>query len=299
MLPSPLLETRQLSKSFGVVQALRNVDLHIYPGDVYVLLGPNGAGKTTALGLLTRLLTPTSGTILFSGQIGELAGFIGLPPLYPHLSASDNLGISYMVRGQKINQKRIQAVLEQVGLNSAIHRQAGEFSTGMRQRLGIARALLFQPRLIILDEPTSGLDPEGIVEIRQMILSLNRELGLTWLISSHMLGEVEQIATRVSILMGGVQRIEATMDSLRDNDAVYVIETDDLSLAKATLPSSVVVVSETEQSISVRLENTMKPAELNQRLVQNRVAVSAFRRAENKLETAYFQICYGNEREKL
>jgi len=219
--------------------------------------------------------------------------------LYPHLSASDNLGISYMVRGQKINQKRIQAVLEQVGLNSAIHRQAGEFSTGMRQRLGIARALLFQPRLIILDEPTSGLDPEGIVEIRQMILSLNRELGLTWLISSHMLGEVEQIATRVSILMGGVQRIEATMDSLRDNDAVYVIETDDLSLAKATLPSSVVVVSETEQSISVRLENTMKPAELNQRLVQNRVAVSAFRRAENKLETAYFQICYGNEREKL
>lgn len=288
-----LLETRQLCKTFGTLKVLRDVNLHIYTGDIYVLLGPNGAGKTTSLGLITRLLQPTSGEVMFAGLPGEIAGFIGAPPVYPHLTARDNLGISYMLRRRQPDLAHINATLEKVGLSAVHNRKASEFSTGMRQRLGIARALLFNPRLIILDEPTSGLDPEGIVEIREMILALNREHGLTWLISSHMLAEVDQVATRVSILMNGTQRIEATTESLRENQNVFTLDTPDPDRARAALPLGAQLLQMDATQLVLRLENGLGPVELNRHLVESGIPVAGLSRMINRLESVYFQICYG------
>lgn len=281
-LQSLLLETRKLCKTFGALEVLRDINLHVYAGDIYVLLGPNGAGKTTSLGLITRLLHPTSGDVVFAGQPGELTGFIGAPPLYPHLTACDNLSLSYMLRRRQPELAHIDATLEKVGLAAVRNRKAGEFSTGMRQRLGIARALLFNPRLVILDEPTSGLDPEGIVEIREMIRALNREQGLTWLISSHMLAEVEQIATRVGILMNGTQRIEATAESLRESQNVFTLDTPDPDWAKAALPVGAKLLQIDGAQLVVRLENGLGSVELNRHLVERGIPVAGLSRMVNR-----------------
>jgi len=272
---------------------VQDVNLHIHEGDIYVLLGPNGAGKTTTLGLIVGLLRPTSGQVLFTGQPGELAGFIGLPPVVPHLSARDNLSLSFMMRHQAIDMTRVDSVLETMGLADARDRKAGTFSTGMRQRLGIARALLFKPRLVILDEPTSGLDPDGIVEVREMILDLNRREGITWLISSHMLAEVELIATRISILMNGIQRIEATMESLRDAQNVFMLDTPEPERARAVLPPGAMLLQAEGTRLQVRLKNGLGPAEFNRHLVENQVPVAEMSRVVDRLEATYFQICYG------
>ncbi|MDW8325355.1 MAG: ATP-binding cassette domain-containing protein [Anaerolineales bacterium] len=292
--PSPLiLETRHLYKSFGSLEVLRDINLHVHKGDIYVLLGPNGAGKTTTLGLITQLIRPTKGEVVFAGRPGEMAGFIGTPPVYPHLSARDNLRLSFLMRRQPVDLARIDRTLATVGLASARDRRAGEFSTGMRQRLGLARALLFEPHLIILDEPTSGMDPEGIVEVREMIRDLNRQRGITWLISSHMLAEVEQIATRVSILMNGAQRIEATMDSLRENKNVFALDTPEPERARAALPAGVTLLEAEGTRLLVRLDDNLGPAELNRHLVEGGVPVTGLGRVANRLEAMYFQICYG------
>lgn len=294
--PTVLLETHKLCKQFGDLQAVQDVNLRLYEGDIYVLLGPNGAGKTTTLSLLVGLLRPSAGTIAFSGHPGEMVGFIGAPPIYAHLSAYDNLAVSYQMRHQRINRQRINTVLEQVGLAETCARKAGAFSTGMRQRLGLARALLFKPRLIILDEPTSGLDPDGIVEVREMILALNREEHITWLISSHLLVEVEQIATRVSILMHGRQRIDATLASLRDGHNVFIVETPAPDHARAALPDGAHLLTIEGERLQVQLTEALSPAELNRWLIERGVPVAGLTRVVNRLEATYFQICYGVDR---
>ncbi len=296
--PIPLLETRQLSKRFGTLEVVQQVDLHIYEKDIYVLLGPNGAGKTTILSLLVGLLQPTRGSIHFTGAPGELAGFIGLPPIYAHLSARDNLSLSYRMRGRPLDKAHIDATLDLVGLNAARDRKTGSFSTGMRQRLGIARALLFKPRLIILDEPTNGLDPDGIVELREMILNLNRERGITWLISSHLLSEVEQFATRLSILVSGTQRIETTLDSLKSSPNTFIIESPEPERARAALPPEATLLEMTENQLQVRLNGSLDAVELNRRLVGQGIPVAGLMPLGNQLETLYFQICYGINRGK-
>lgn len=294
--PPWILETRNLCKTFGSLEVLHDINLHVHTGDIYVLLGPNGAGKTTTLGLVTQLIHPTRGKVLFSGRPGEMAGFIGPPPAYPHLSARDNLGLSFRIRRQPVSMDRIDAALETVGLAAARDRKAGEFSTGMRQRLGLARALLFEPRLVILDEPTSGMDPEGIVEVRELIRKLNRTRGITWLISSHMLTEVEQIATRVSILMNGGQRIEAATSALTANTNVFAVETPMPERARAALPVGATLVESEGTRLLVRLDDGVGPADLNRGLVECGVAIAGLERVVNRLENIYFQICYGVSR---
>jgi len=288
-----ILETRHLCKTFGSREVLRDINVHVHKGDIYVLLGPNGAGKTTTLGLIIQLLRPSRGEVIFAGRPGEMAGFIGTPPVYPHLSARDNLTLSFLMRRQSVDPARIDTALQAVGLMAVRERKAGEFSTGMRQRLGIARALLFNPRLIILDEPTSGLDPEGIVEVREMIRDLNRRQGITWLISSHMLAEVEQIATRVSILTNGTQRMEATLGSLMENKNVFAVDTPEPERARAALPAGTTLLEAEGTRLLVRLDDGLSPAELNRQLVESGVPVAGLGRVVNRLEAMYFQICYG------
>lgn len=288
-----ILETTQLSKSFGSVTAVNEVNLQIYEGDVYALLGPNGAGKTTTLSLITGLLHPTNGNIWFAGRPGEMAGFLGVPPIYPHLSGRENLQLSYYARKLAVDHRQIDKVLHKVGLAEAQNRQTGQYSTGMRQRLGIARALLFKARLIILDEPTNGLDPEGIIEVRELIRQLQHDNQTTILLSSHLLGEVEQVATRVGIIANGRLQFETDLASLQSRQNRFEIQTDQPERARAALaPLATLEEMRGERLVILPADGTCA-ADLNRHLVEQGIPIKQLKQAGNHLEDVYLQICHG------
>lgn len=202
-----ILQTRDLCKSFKDQQAVNNVSLSIQEHSVYGLLGPNGAGKSTTLKMLTGMLRPTSGEILFQGKpwsrkdLAHIGALIESPPLYENLTARENLKVRATLLG--LPEARIDEVLQLVDLTNTGKKLSGQFSMGMKHRLGIAIALLHNPKLLILDEPTNGLDPIGIQEQRELIRSFP-EQGITVILSSHILSEVEQIADHIGIIAGGV-----------------------------------------------------------------------------------------------
>lgn len=202
-----LLKTQDLCKSFKGQKAVNHVSLSIPENTVYGLLGPNGAGKSTLLKMLTGMLRPTSGSILFQGEdwtrrhLSQIGALIESPPLYENLTARENLKVRATLLG--LPDSRMDEVLQVVGLNHTGKKRSGQFSMGMKQRLGIAIALLNHPKLLILDEPSNGLDPIGIQEQREMIRSLSQQ-GITVILSSHVLSEVEQVADHIGIMAGGV-----------------------------------------------------------------------------------------------
>jgi len=228
----PVIETRDLVKRFADVEAVAGIDLRVPPGGVYGFLGPNGAGKSTTIRILTGLLRPTRGTGWLLGEVatpgapvlGRIGALVERPAFYPYLSATDNLRAVGHARSVPLAvlDDRVSEALERVGLTTVARRKAGGFSTGMRQRLGIAAALLGRPELVILDEPTNGLDPNGVVDVRRLIASLAGD-GITVFLSSHVLPEVEQLCNRVAILHGGRIVAEgATQEMLRQGERVLV-----------------------------------------------------------------------------
>ena len=202
-----ILKTTDLCKNFKGQMAVNNVSLNIQRNSVYGLLGPNGAGKSTTLKMITGILRPTSGSIEFDGHpwqrgdLTQIGALIETPPLYENLTAYENLKVRTTMLGLPDN--RIDEVLHIVRLTDTGKKRAGQFSLGMKQRLGIAIALLNNPQLLILDEPTNGLDPVGIEELRELIRSFPAK-GITVILSSHILSEVQQIADHVGIIAGGV-----------------------------------------------------------------------------------------------
>lgn len=206
-----ILEAKGLSKSFGKERAVRSLDLKIERGEIYCLLGPNGAGKTTTLKMLLGFLKPSAGSVSIEGEPvewngkgprGRVGAMIETPAFYDHLSGRDNLMVVALLHGG-IEEARVRKVLQLVGLGRVAKKKVGAYSLGMRQRLAIARALLSDPELLVLDEPTNGLDPAGMREIRQLLQLLARQHGKTILLSSHLLGEVEKIYSRVGIIHRG------------------------------------------------------------------------------------------------
>ena len=201
-----ILETKELTKKFGGQKAVDNLSLQIEKNSVYGLLGPNGAGKSTTLKMITGMLHKTSGEILFEDKpwsradLEKIGALIEMPPLYDNLTAWENLKVRTLLLG--LPDSRIKEVLEIVDLKNTGKKKSGQFSIGMKQRLGIAIALLNHPRLLILDEPTNGLDPLGIQELRDLIKSFP-EQGITVILSSHILAEVEQIADHIGIINNG------------------------------------------------------------------------------------------------
>lgn len=201
-----ILETKELTKKFGRQKAVANLSLQIEKNSVYGLLGPNGAGKSTTLKMITGMLHKTSGEILFEDKpwsradLEKIGALIEMPPLYDNLTAWENLKVRTLLLG--LPDSRIMEVLEIVDLKNTGKKKSGQFSIGMKQRLGIAIALLNHPRLLILDEPTNGLDPLGIQELRDLIKSFP-EQGITVILSSHILAEVEQIADHIGIINNG------------------------------------------------------------------------------------------------
>ena len=224
-----VLETRGLSKRFGrggsAQTAVDHVSLHVEEGKVYGLLGPNGAGKSTTLKMVTGVLHPSEGQMLFEGRpwrrddLYRIGSLVEQPPLYQNLTARENLRVRTTLLG--LPEERIDEVLGAVGLTDTGTKRAGRFSMGMRQRLGIALALLVHPRLLILDEPTNGLDPIGIEDLRGLIRSFPKQ-GIPVLLPSHILGEVQHTADAVGIIVGGRLAYEDALHKGEDLEALFM-----------------------------------------------------------------------------
>ena len=220
-----MLRTTELSKSFKGQKAVNKVSLNIEKGKIYGLLGPNGAGKSTTLKMITGILKPTSGDMYFEGKtwsrdvLSDIGALIENPPIYDNLSARDNLKVRSLLLG--VEEKRIDEVLQIVSLANTGKKKVGQFSLGMKQRLGIAMALLNRPKLLILDEPTNGLVPIGIEELRILIRSFS-EQGMTVILSSHILSEVQLIADHIGIISDGVLGYEGTLDQSQDLEKLFM-----------------------------------------------------------------------------
>ncbi len=220
-----MLQTKDLCKSFKHQEAVRHVSLNVAKGKVYGLLGPNGAGKSTTLKMLTGILNPTSGEIYFDGKpwsrqiLSEIGALIEQPPIYDNLSARENLKVRALLLGADDN--RSSEVLQMVSLTNTCRKKAGQFSLGMKQRLGIAMALLGNPKLLILDEPTNGLDPIGIEGLRELIRSFPKQ-GMTVILSSHILSEVQLVADAVGIISEGILGYEGPLEQDQDLEELFM-----------------------------------------------------------------------------
>lgn len=220
-----ILKTNNLCKDFKKQKAVNNVSITVRENSIYGLLGPNGAGKSTTLKMFTGMLRPTSGKVLFNGHewnrkdLEQIGALIETPPLYENLSAVENLE----VRAKLLNipKNRIDEVLKIVDLQNTGRKKAGQFSMGMKQRLGIAIALLNNPKLLILDEPTNGLDPIGIQELRTLIRSFPSK-GITVILSSHILSEVQLIADDIGIISNGILGYEGQMNKDEDLENLFI-----------------------------------------------------------------------------
>ena len=220
-----ILKTNNLCKDFKKQKAVHNVSITVRENSIYGLLGPNGAGKSTTLKMITGMLRPTSGKVLFNGHewnrkdLEQIGALIETPPLYENLSAVENLE----VRAKLLNipKTRIDKVLKMVDLQNTGRKKAGQFSMGMKQRLGIAIALLNSPKLLILDEPTNGLDPIGIQELRSLIRSFPSK-GITVILSSHILSEVQLIADDIGIISNGILGYEGQMNKDENLENLFV-----------------------------------------------------------------------------
>jgi ABC-type multidrug transport system ATPase subunit len=222
---SAIIKVNNLSKQYRELKAVDDISFTVNAGDIYGFLGQNGAGKSTTIRMLLTLIAPTAGTIELFGKnlyahrkevLRQIGAVIEKPDLYKYLTAYENLSLFAKMSGVTVTEKKLKDQLNQVGLTERAHSKVRTFSQGMKQRLGIAIALIHDPQLIILDEPTNGLDPQGIADIRNLILHLSRHQGKTILVSSHLLHEIELIANRMLIIDKGKKIMEGTVTELVD-----------------------------------------------------------------------------------
>ncbi len=220
-----ILTTKDLCKYFKKQKANDNISITVRKNSIYGLLGPNGAGKSTLLKMITGMINPSSGEIYFEGKIWKrkdlinIGALIEMPPIYENLTAFENLKVRALL--YNLPNNRIEEVLKTVELSNTGKKKAGHFSMGMKQRLGIAIALLNNPTLLILDEPTNGLDPIGIQDLRELILSFPQK-GITVILSSHILSEVEQIADDIGIIANGRLWYEDTIHKNEDLESLFM-----------------------------------------------------------------------------
>lgn len=285
--PDLIIEVNGLTKDFKEVRAVDNLNLSVYRGDVFGFLGPNGAGKSTTIRLLLSLITAQQGSIKLLGKslkenrkeiLANVGAIVEKPDFYEYLSAYKNLEILGQLSGAVITKKRIFEMLELVNLSDRYKSKVKTFSHGMKQRLGIAQALLHNPELVILDEPTTGLDPQGVKEIRDLILELSKEENKTIFLSSHILSEVELVANRMIIINKGTTIVQGKVDELLKSDTLKVkFEVNDIEKTKSVLQTtkwSKNIEAISNNSINF-LINQDEISALNKLLVENGIEVSA------------------------
>lgn len=294
---APVIETGQLTKRYGNITAVNAIDVCVGQGEVYGFLGANGAGKTTTLRTLLGLIRPTSGSACVLGSapgsaksLVSVGSLIETPAFYPHLSGRHNLFVLAKYVG--IPLERIDGVLAQVDLVGRAGDPFRTYSLGMKQRLGVASALLKDPSLLILDEPTNGLDPAGMADMRMLIRRLGKE-GRTVLVSSHLMTEIEQICDRVGVIAGGRLVAEGTVDELRGDDTLR-IRADPLDEARRVVARIVgercVTVDGDALRVTIRDDGEHDPAYLNACLVASGIAVRELRWERSSLESVFLEL---------
>ena len=282
-----IIEVKNLSKEFKELKAVNSLNLNVFKGDVFGFLGPNGAGKSTTIRMLLSLISPSEGEIKIFGKLlkneriailKRIGAIVEKPDFYGYLSAYKNLEILGKISGIDVTNKKIMEILELVGLEKRFKSKVKTFSHGMKQRLGLAQALLHDPDLIILDEPTTGLDPQGMKEIRELILHLSRDKQKTLFLSSHILYEVELVANRMIIINKGKTMVEgAVNDLLNMNKMKVTFEVND-SEKVTQLLSATAYINDLESVANNTMIFSMsseKIAPLNKYLVENKIDVSA------------------------
>ena len=293
------LQTEDLTKRFGASTAVARLTIRVERGDIYGFLGPNGAGKSTTLRMLLGLVRPTSGTIKFPVRASSweymrarsrMGAIIETPAFYENFSARRNLQLLASLSGG-VAKKRVEEVLDIVDLRNRAHDPVKVYSYGMRQRLGIAQALLPTPEIIILDEPTNGLDPQGIHETRKLIRRLRDELKLTVLLSSHLLTEIEQLCNRVGIIHAGRLLYEGGPEALVSPTSLYKVRVDDLSSAFEILTREPRVTVSRNGASFLRIEADAESiSAVNALLVGNGIRVYELSPTQETLEEAFLRL---------
>jgi ABC-type multidrug transport system ATPase subunit len=301
-----IVQVTDLSKQFKNLKAVDHLSFTVNEGDVYGFLGQNGAGKSTSIRMMLTLIEPSGGEIEIFGMnlakhrreiLSHIGAVIEKPDVYKYLSAYDNLQLFARFSGIKPTRQQLMDQLEMVGLAQRAHDKVKTFSQGMKQRLGIGIALIHNPRLIILDEPTNGLDPQGIADIRNLILHLSRESKKTIIVSSHLLSEIEQIATRVLIIDKGKKLVEGNASELLDpSQTIVELQTLDNVFAMEQLKLSKwadKVQGQRNQTIVIKLDRKEIPA-LHTDLVKMQIQLLSLQ-PRHSLEDYFLQITSGNQ----
>lgn len=301
-----IIKVTGLTKQFNNLTAVNDLSFTVLEGDVYGFLGQNGAGKSTTIRMLLTLIKPTSGDIELFGMklssqrnaiLRKVGAVVEKPDVYKYLSAYENLKLFARLSGVNVSDRQLMHQLEMVGLASRAKDKVKTFSQGMKQRLGIAIALVHQPDLIILDEPTNGLDPQGIADIRNLILHLSREMKKTIVVSSHLLNEIEQVATKVLIIDQGKKIIEGTSAALFDPAQTIVeLTTFNNDFALQQLQQSKWAVNlqpKRENALLLKLDRQLIP-ELHHSLVDMDIQVLSLQ-PRHSLEDYFLQVTSGNQ----
>lgn len=303
----PILEVRHLTKVIGKKKIVDNLSLQVDPGEVFGFLGPNGAGKTTTIRMIVGLIGITAGEVLINGinlkknfekALSHVGGIVENPEMYKFLTGYQNL-IHYWRMTQGVPKTRIDEVVRQVGLENRIHHKVKTYSLGMRQRLGLAQALLHSPSLLILDEPTNGLDPAGIREFREHLRRLAREENIAVLVSSHILSEMEQMCDRIAVIQHGklidVKQVRMFVGAAQEQQMV-LFTVDPISQARKCLQPALNnrPLEVTPEGIQVTTTWDEIPI-LNARLVEAGVRVFSIRPATRTLEDEFLELTGGTQ----
>ncbi|MCR8980895.1 ATP-binding cassette domain-containing protein [Brevibacillus laterosporus] len=303
MTASAIVQTQNLSKKYKAFKSVNKVDLRVQEREIYGFLGPNGAGKTTTLKMLLGLIKPSEGTIKMFGEslskhrpsiLKRTGSLIESPSYYGHLTGLENMKV--MQRLRNVPDKNVDEALRIVRLENQKNKKAEQYSLGMKQRLGIAMALLSFPKLLILDEPTNGLDPGGIGEIRELIKSLPARYGITVLLSSHLLSEIDQIATSVGIIGEGNLLFQGSMASLRQKGRTSIfLKTGDNAKAERLLLTQGYAPAQSGSRLKFdNLEDT-EVADMNRLLVEHNIPVTRIEEQKKSLEDIFLELT-GKER---
>ena len=296
-----ILEVNGLSKSFGDFQALNGLNMEVKKGEIFGFLGSNGAGKSTTIRCILGLISADAGTVRFMGQdfqpgsnafLQKVGCIIEKPDFYTHLSAWTNLKISARMYGMKPGNETLQGVIDLVGLKGREKDKVKTFSQGMKQRLGIAQALIHSPELIVLDEPTNGLDPKGMIDLRNILLRLKNDYGKTVIVSSHILSEIEQIADRFCIIDRGKTIAQgSTEEWLSEKDLLLTIESEKASDISELLSKSGWETNFTEENPNVLTVQTSRSdiPEIHRRIAESKLPIYGIY-PRKKLEDLFLQL---------
>lgn len=302
-----VVQTNKLTKTIGEKNLVTNVSMHVKKGEIYGFLGPNGAGKTTVMKLLTNLWKPTEGSIELFGEkltstsyevLKRMGGMIEFPTFYEHLSGRENLALHCEYMGY-YNTGSIENAMELLGLNNTGKKSVREYSLGMKQRLGLARAVLCKPELLILDEPTNGLDPAGIKQIRDLLRMLCTEYGITIIVSSHILSEIESIADTIGVISRGVLVQEIAMQEITERSLAY-IELNVVDTRKASYVLSDKIGIDNFKIVEDRIiriyDGNISAQELSKTLALHDVEMTAIGTKSESLEEYFLKLTGGDVR---